>query len=223
MIIDIKRIMGVGPNVQLRIGSCAMLAAVIAIIIWSSRNGAKGHMVLRTGNQNVLARIAKTKTTDGFPNSILRRSLDHLLSGRIEVFPRYIMSDHNMSADGLTMCADEEVTDWLHIVRLGKEALPTEWVRSILEPSGRPVDVGAFTLMGVLYEFYRSGHHFVCEWRPGCYATSGVLSVWGIPSSCYGVVRPNIRQMAAPQVSTPKTGGVSFSSDKKPRSLRLAI
>ena len=43
----------------------------------------------------------------------------------------------------------------------------------------RRVMYWAFTLMGAMYDYYRTGHHLVCAWRPGRYTTSGVLSEWG--------------------------------------------
>lgn len=129
------------------------------------------------------------KTTYGFPNRILRRLIDHPLDQWIEVFSSYIRSEHNPSADGLTRWADEEVAIWLHKVRMESDALPIERLRPPIGPNGSPGDIGAFTLMGDMYGFYRTGCHRVCEWRPGCYTTPGVLSDWGVPETCYGVLR----------------------------------
>ena len=48
----------------------------------------------------------------------------------------------------------------------------------------------------------------VCEWRPGCYTTSGVLSDWGIPATCYGVMRTHIQNLLAPHVSMYRRGDI---------------
>ena len=115
------------------------------------------------------------------------------------ILPEYSMA-YNHSPDGLTGWTDEDVSGWLHSVRMDCEALPVEWFRDIIEPNGSPSDVGPFALMGSWYYFYKTGRQRVCEWRPGCYATAGVLSDWGPPITCYGVLRTHIQQMLAPQV-----------------------
>ena len=144
---DIKQIMGVGPKWRRGIGASGMLATVVAITIWSSRNGANRHMVLRADSRNVTARIAKTKTTDGSLNSILRRLTYHFLDAGVEVSPCYIRGAHNMSAGGLERWADEAAVVLQRIVRMGQGELPIERLRSILQPNGSPGDVGACTLM----------------------------------------------------------------------------
>ena len=57
-------------------------------------------------------------------------------------------------------------------------------------------------------EFYRPGHHLVCEWRHGCYATDGVLSDWWVPEKCYGVFRTHIQKMPTPHVSVYQRGDI---------------
>ena len=84
---DIKQILGVQPEVEWGIGACEMIATVIAIMIGSLYRDMKRHIILRTDNQNVTEWISKAKTTDGFPNRILRRLIAHLLGQGIDVFP----------------------------------------------------------------------------------------------------------------------------------------
>ena len=79
--------------------------------------------------------------------------IEHLLVCNIEVFPFYIRSAHNHSADGLTRWAEEEVAEWLHEARMECEALPIEWLRTVLETNGPPPGIGSFALLGVMFDF----------------------------------------------------------------------
>lgn len=80
----------------------------------------------------------------------------------------------------------------------------------LVEPNGPPGDIGASTLRGAMYELCRTGRHKVCEWRPGCYATAGVLADWGTPASCCGVFRTHILRLLEPQVTEYQLGGISL-------------
>ena len=115
---------------------------------------------------------------------------------------------YNHSTDGLARWPDEDVSVWLHSVRLGCEALPAEWARQVSGSDTPPCEVGPFTLMGPMFEFYKTGRQRVCEWRPWRYTAAGILSDGGLPATFYGVTRPHIQQIMFPQVMMHQRGDI---------------
>ena len=189
-------------NEPFRIAECELLAAALAIVLWSKVDGVRRHIILCTDNRNVFHWVQRSKAKQGVPNRTLRRLIDYLLGGKIEVSPSYLRSAHNLTADCLTRCADTEFLDWLHEQRMQQAGVPLDWLQGLGELGNlhNENSMSTFEALWHNLEFFKTLRNHVCEWGPGFYTTAGVLSSCGIPTLCYGVVNPRLHELVAGQV-----------------------
>ena len=73
---------------------------------------------------------------------------------------------YNHAPDDLPGWSGGDVVTWLHSLSLDSREQPTEWSRSLSGPDTPPCGLGAFALMGPMFDFYKTGRHRVCEWHP---------------------------------------------------------
>ena len=119
--------------------------------------------------------------------------MDFMIRHNIEVFSHYMRSAHNITADGLTRWADQEIMEWLHRERTWQVDVPPEWIQELTLVDGE--DDMAYhmaRIRGRLMDFLRDGRNRVCEWRPGCYTTASLMWDWRAPCWAYGILRPEI-------------------------------
>ena len=190
-------------NEPFRIAECELLEAVMAIILWSKVGGVSRHIILRTDNKNIPHWVKKSKAKLGIPNRITKRLIEYILKEKIDGFPAYLRSAHNLTADGITRWGEEGILSWLYDQRMQQAGVPLDWLHVLGEqasfPNERPLTT--FEALLPLLNFPQTTRDHVCEWRPGCYDTASLLASWGVPMICYGVTHPHPQALVADQVT----------------------
>ena len=188
---DCIRLCGFPPDTVFKIGEGEMMAAAFAVFPWVEKSGIPRNIILRTDNRNVSHWFRKGRATHGKANRILKAVMDFIIKRKIEVTSQYLRSAHNISADGLTRWAEDDILDWLHYHRMEQVDVPPEWLRAI-DVAGNDLDgpQRAAAIRGNMIGFLKGSHNKVCEWRPGRFATAGLLADWGAPCWVYGITQP---------------------------------
>ena len=176
-----------------KIGECEMLAAALAIVIWIVRSGGTRDISLRADNQNVFHWVRKVKANHGKANRIIKFVIDLSTKRDIEAVSQYLRIAHYISADGLggpgnygSVTPREDDAGGVH----------AEWIHALnvtIDNADGPLRITQ--IRGQVIGFLRDRNNNVCEWRPGCYTTDGLLWNWGSPCWAFGTLRPSIRSL----------------------------
>ena len=198
---DCIRLCGLPIDTVFKIGECEMLAASFAVFLWGGEGGISRNIILCADNRNVFHWLRKGRAAHGKANRILKEVMNFIIKRKIEVTSHHLRIAHNVSADGLTRWPEDEILEWVHHQRMEQAAVPLEWLQAI-DLTGNDLDgpQRAAAIRGNMIGFLNDSRNKVCEWRPGCYTTAGLLSDWGAPCWVYGITQPVVYSLVESHV-----------------------
>ena len=152
------------------------------VVLRIARFGIVRNVALCADNRLVLHCLRKNKAKDGEPSRLAKFIIDVVIENNVAIPPPIdLQSNQNVPADGLTRWSESEIMDRLHLELMAQIGEPSEWFRAIHvvynNAVGPPLIVER---RGQAIRCFRDRSNKVCEWRPGCYAATGLLWAGGV-------------------------------------------
>ena len=109
------------------IAEIELITSVCGVVLWANVTGEQRILVVGTDNANVFSWLRRGKARIGRARRILTAFLLWTVKHGIEVIPYYLRTHHNLSADLLTRCTDEEMRSWMNTFGMRRVAVPWWW------------------------------------------------------------------------------------------------
>ena len=113
------------------ISECELIVILISVLLWYQKDSRKRTMIICADNANVFSWLNKWRSKSGTANIILKALIDFMIDAEVEIIPRYVRSEHNLAADYLTRCAEQNIAEWAKANLMQRVWIPKTWFKLV--------------------------------------------------------------------------------------------